>query len=289
LTFLKPLPAPRDRPQRILCRIMTASALPVVFLHANGYPAGVYRQFLAALAERHPVSAMDIVGVHRAEAPGRGWRNLLTPVLARIDTQPEQQIALVGHSMGGYLAAMAAARRAGQVAQVVLIDAPMVSGWRSTLVSVSHATGLSRRIGPAPVAARRRQHWASRDEARRHLAAKPFVQRWAPGVLDDFIAAALTDDPAGGVSLTIPREAERDIYATLAHRAALHAVRTLRKCGVPTGFVAGSQSEELRLAGREENRAFWGQDWRELDSGHLIPMEQPEACAAAVQSLLGAY
>ena len=260
-------------------------AQPVLFLHANGYPAGVYRQFLAALARHHPVGAIDVIAA--AHGPGRGWRNLLTQVLARVDALPDEPLALVGHSMGGYLAAMAAARRPMRVAQVVLIDAPLVRGWRGAFLSASHFSGLSRKAGPAPIAARRRMHWPSREDARRHLADKPFVQRWAPGVLDDFLVAALTDHPDGGVTLTIARAAERDIYATLAHRAALRAVRTLRRRGTPIGFVAGSQSEELRLAGRDANRAFWGEDWRELDTGHLVPMEAPQACAAVVQALLG--
>ncbi|MCW0201008.1 MAG: alpha/beta hydrolase [Rhodanobacter thiooxydans] len=210
-------------------------------------------------------------------------------MLARVDALPDAPLALVGHSMGGYLAAMAAARRPMRVAQVVLIDAPLVRGWRGAFLSASHLSGLSRKAGPAPIAARRCMHWPSREDARRHLAGKPFVQRWAPGVLDDFLAAAMTDHPDGGVTLTIAREAERDIYATLAHRAALRAVRTLRRRGTPIGFVAGSQSEELRLAGRDANRAFWGEDWRELDTGHLIPFEQPEACADAVTAHLARY
>lgn len=260
-------------------------AQPVLFLHANGYPAGVYRQFLAALARHRPVEAIEVIAA--AHGPGRGWRNLLTQVLARIDALPEEPLALVGHSMGGYLAAMAAARRPTRVAQIVLIDAPLVGGWRSAVLTASHASGLSRRFGPAPIAARRRMQWPSRDDARQHLADKAFVQRWAPGVLDDFLAAALTDHPDGGVTLTIAREAERDIYATLAHRAGAACARHAGRRGTPIGFVAGSQSEELRLAGRDANRAFWGEDWRELDTGHLVPMEAPQACADAVQALLG--
>ncbi|MCW0201009.1 MAG: hypothetical protein OJI74_03990 [Rhodanobacter thiooxydans] len=43
-------------------------AQPVLFLHANGYPAGVYRQFLAALARHHPVAAIDVIAA--AHGPG---------------------------------------------------------------------------------------------------------------------------------------------------------------------------------------------------------------------------
>ncbi len=267
---------------------MNSPSLPIVFLHANGYPAGVYRAFLDELQRRHPVRAIDAIGVDPAHRPGPGWQRMLTQVVAHVDALPDPRVALVGHSMGGYLAAMAGIRLPERVAQVVLIDSPVVLGWRGAFVSAARATGMSRRIGPAPIAARRRQHWPSRDEARRHLGAKAFVQRWAPGVLDDFLNAGLRDDPAGGVTLTIPRDTERDIYATLAHREALRALRQLRRRGVPVGFVAGGRSEEIRLAGREQNRRFWGADQVDVpQAGHLIPLEAPAACARAVERLLG--
>ncbi len=86
------------------------------------------------------------------------------------------------------------------------------------------------------------------------------------------LKAGLRDDPAGGVTLTIPRDTERDIYATLAHREALRALRQLRRRGVPVGFVAGGRSEEIRLAGRDDpaRRVAWvsaclrssGNNWR---------------------------
>jgi pimeloyl-ACP methyl ester carboxylesterase len=262
---------------------MTASALPLLFLHANGYPAGVYRLFLDALAERHPVHAVETIGIEGAHHPDHGWRRMRAQVSACLDALPAPRVVLVGHSMGGYLAAMAAAQRPERVAGVVLVDAPMVLGWRATLVSAAKVSGMTWRIGPAPVAARRRQHWASLEEARAHLGAKPFVQRWAPGVLDDFLRAALRPLPGGsGVTLTIPRDVERSVYATLAHRDAFRAVCALRRRGVPVGFIAGRDSDETRLAGRDGNRRFWGADWQELPTGHLVPMEAPHACAQAV-------
>lgn len=258
----------------------------LLFLHANGYPAGVYRAFLGLLATRFTVDVIDTIGTEAQHRPGHGWRRMRAQVIDCIEALPAGPLVLVGHSMGGYLAAMAAARLPHRVAQVVLIDSPMVLGWRATLVSAAKATGLTWKLGPAPVAARRRNHWGSREEARAHLGGKDFVQRWAPGVLDDFIRAALHEHPGGGVTLAIPRETERDVYATIAHRDALRAVRRLRARGTPVGFVTGRHSEETRLAGREQNRRFWGRDWVELPTGHLVPMEAPEACAQAVLEMI---
>lgn len=260
----------------------------VLFLHANGYPAGVYRRFLARLAEERTVHALEAIVVARGHHPGRGWRRLLARVLDHIEALPPGPLDMVGHSMGGWLAAMAAARQRERACRVLLLDAPLVLGWRATLVSAAKLSGLTQRVGPAPVAARRRTHWATRDEARAHLGDKDFVRRWAPGVLDDFLDAGLKPAAGGGYTLVIPRESERDIYATLPHREALDAVKALRARGIPVAFVAGRDSEELRLAGRERNRRFWGRHWVELPTGHLLPMERPDLCASTVLDLLDA-
>ena len=143
-------------------------------------------------------------------------------------------------------------------------------------------TGLAYKGGPAPVAARRRDTWSSRAAAQEFFAGKPFVQRWAPGVLSDFIDHALVDVDGGGVQLRIPRETERDIYANVVHRKALAAVRKLRKRNVRVSFIAGEHSTELRMAGMASNERLFAQRFQRMPHGHLIPLEGPQACADAV-------
>ena len=115
------------------------------------------------------------------------------------------------------------------------------------------------------------------------------MQRWAPGVLDDFVAHALrvqAGSHAGNVTLRIPREEERDIYAHLPHRDAATALRRLRSAGVPVGFVAGTSSQEMKMAGWRGNRRLFGNRMVTLEAGHLVPFEAPQACAEAVLRLL---
>ena len=109
---------------------MTLSLPPLLFLHANGYPAGVYRRFLEPLAGRRALHAIEALGADAQHGPGRGWRRLHAQVCSVIERLPEGPLDLVGHSMGGWLAAMAAARQRGRPVRVVLIDSPMVLGWR---------------------------------------------------------------------------------------------------------------------------------------------------------------
>ena len=275
------------------------SAQRVLFLHANGYPAAVYRRFLERLARSVEVVPIAILETAPSTPPVLRWRRLREQVigeLARIAaadgsaTGPRAAAtALVGHSMGGYLALLAACHLLPARHPVVLIDSPIPAAGRGALLSLVQRTGLAYRLGPAPVAARRRHTWRDREEARDFFAGKAFVQRWAPGVLDDFLAHALRDetrDEAGHVTLRIPREEERDIYAHLPHRDAARALRRLRAAGLPVGFVAGRQSAEMRMAGWQANRRLFGARMVTLDTGHLVPLEAPEACAEQVMNLL---
>jgi pimeloyl-ACP methyl ester carboxylesterase len=267
----------------------------VLFLHANGYPAAVYRRFLATLADAVEVVPVAILETP-ADTPGRlRWRRMREQVLDALGGA-DAGTGLVGHSMGGYLALMAAATRLPARHPVVLIDSPLPAFGKGALLSLAQRTGLVYRFGPAPVAARRRHTWPDLDEARNFFAGKSFVQRWAPGVLDDFVAHALHSrnglQAAGhgspGVTLRIPREEERDIYAHLPHREAARALLRLRAAGVPVGFVAGSHSTEMKMAGWRTNRRLFGKRLVTLDAGHLVPLEAPEACAKAVLDLLRA-
>lgn len=88
------------------------------------------------------------------------------------------------------------------------------------------------------------------------------------------------------MTLRIPREEERDVYAHLPHREAARALRRLRAARVPVGFVAGRHSAEMRMAGWQANRMLFGSGLVVLDAGHLVPLEAPEACADAVIGLL---
>lgn len=264
------------------------SAFVVTFLHANGYPAGVYRQFLNALKAHADVSAPEILETAPDCSPRLRWPTMLERAQQSMRGGGHgsgRRHIMIGHSMGGYLALQATAKHGELITDVVLIDSPIPTGWRSQLLSFSQATGLAYRAGPAPIAARRRDTWPSREAAREFFANKAFVQRWAPGVLDDYIEHAIVDDE-NGVTLRVPRDTERDIYAHVAHRSAFHALRSLQMRGVKISFIAGEHSEETRMAGAQANARLFAPHFHVMPYGHLIPLEAPQACADKVLKLL---
>lgn len=263
----------------------------IVFLHANGYPPGVYSAFFDALTQALPsadvgarIVAAPLLETARECPAHMRWPTMLG--IAQHHAALGDADVLIGHSMGGYLALQVAASSPSQFKRVVLIDSPIPRSWRSGLLSFSQVTGLSYKFGPAPIANSRRDRWPNRAAAKAHFAHKPFVKRWANGVLDDFITHALKGD-GDTVTLTIPRLCERDIYAHVAHAQTLAALHKARNAGVEVTFIAGSESEETRLAGFDANRALFSPRFVELGGvGHLIPFEAPDRAAKLIAAAL---
>ncbi len=187
----------------------------------------------------------------------------------------------MGHSLGGYLSLLAACRRPRLAASVVLLDSPVLAGWRAHGVRVAKATGLVKRISPGRVSRTRRHHWPSTEAARAHFAAKRAFARWDPAVLDDYIAAGTEPDPGGeGVRLSFDRAVETRIYDTLPH----HLGTLLRRHppGSPVAFIGGTRSAELRQVGLEATRALTRERLIWIEGSHLFPMERPLDTAAVV-------
>lgn len=262
----------------------------IVFSHANGFPAGTYRVlFEAWRAAGWKVLAPEKFGHDPAYPVSSNWPRLRDELLAFIDRElpSGRPPVLVGHSMGGYLSLLAASRQPEIARAVVLLDAPIVAGWRAQAVRALKLSGLMQRGGPGRISARRRESWPSRHAAHAHFAAKRAFARWDSRVLEDYIACGFEPDPEqddGAVRLAFRRDVETRIYNTLPH----HLAGLLRRHPLrgPLAYVGGSRSPEGRQAGMATTRALVGGRERFIEGGHLFPMERPEATAAAVLALL---
>ncbi len=261
----------------------------LVFCHANSFPAGTYGVLFEAWRRAGwRVLAPEKLGHDPAYPVTNGWRHLREELVAFIEREAGgQPVALVGHSMGGYMSLLVASRKPALVSGVVLLDAPIVSGWRSPAFGLLKMSGLIHRGGPGRASARRREHWPSFEAVREHFAGKPLFARWDPRVLDDYLRHGFVAEPdgdEGGVTLAFQRDIETRIYNTLPHHVPALLKRHPLRC--PVAFIAGKRSAENRQLGLDFVRRLAGPRWRWMEGSHLFPMERPEETAAAVLALL---
>jgi pimeloyl-ACP methyl ester carboxylesterase len=224
----------------------------IVFSHANGFPAGCYRLlFEIWQAAGWQVQALPQFGHDPAYPVSSNWPHLRDQLIHFIEreVQPAAPVMLVGHSLGGIVSLLAACRRPDLAAGLLLIDSPIVGGWRAHSVQVMKATRLMPKVSPGKISRQRRHEWPTRAAVLEHFAAK---HKFAP--LPHHLDGLLRRHP--------PR--------------------------CPVGFLAGTQSEELHAAGAAPSKALAHRHFAWLEGTHLFPFERPDDTAAAVLQMLEA-
>ncbi|MGJ9416246.1 alpha/beta fold hydrolase [Massilia sp. CMS3.1] len=256
------------------------------FCHGNSFPSGTYRQLLGGLRSHYEVHTTDMVGHDPRFPVGDGWSGLVDELGADLERHGRPAI-LVGHSLGGMLSTMLAARRPELARCVVMLDSPVVAGWRAQAWRVVKLLGKGARFSPARFSERRRNVWPNRAAAHEHFISKDIFAAWAPGVLDDYLDVGLAPHP-DGVQLRFDRAVETAIYNGLPH----HMGQVIgRGFPVPIGFIGANNSEELRQAGLASTRKLVGPNFIMTEGSHLYPLEHPKRAARLthemIQRLLG--
>ena len=225
----------------------------LVFLHYCGGSSRTWQPVIERLAGSARCVAIDHRGWGRSSAPNAGYaiEDLAADALAVIQTLELDAYILVGHSMGGKVAQLLASRRPDGLRGVVLVaPAP------AKPVAVPEAT----RTQMAKAYLSREAVIATLDGVLRHAA-----------LSDELREQVVTDSLAGSVAAKRQWPAAtilQDVSAGLA------------EIDVPVLVVAGRQDrvEPIEVIKSHVLAEIPGARLDVIDdSGHLIPLEQPDA------------
>jgi pimeloyl-ACP methyl ester carboxylesterase len=254
----------------------TDPARPLLqFSHANGFPAGAYRALFESLATHFRVSAVDRFGHDPRHPVTDGWPCLVDELVEAVSAHGEPVLG-VGHSLGGYLSLMAAARRPDLFRGVILLDAPVLGRFQGSAMALVKRLGLVDRVTLAGITRERRREWPDAAAAEAHFARKRIFQRFDPRCLRDYVQAGTEPAPGGGVRLRFDADIEAAIYGALPHDMA----RWLRRLAVPGALVAGADSDIARRIGlRTSARRL---RLVMVAGGHHFPFQQPALTARVI-------
>ena len=265
----------------------TAASTHIVFSHANSFPASTYRVLFKDLRSRgFGVKAIEKFGHHPDYPVTDNWPHLVQQLIDFTEPLVQksgQPVWLVGHSLGGFLSLMAAARKPSITCGVVLIDSPILGGWRSTALGLAKTTQLVGSISPGAISRQRRNSWPSAEDAMAHFRSKKAFAKWDPQVLADYIDKG-TVDVDGKRVLAFDRDVETRIYNTLPDILDRLFRRHPIKC--PVSFIGGRDSQEMQQVGMAMTESITKGRIMMLDGSHLFPMEKPLATAAALEATL---
>jgi pimeloyl-ACP methyl ester carboxylesterase len=258
---------------------------PLALLHhANGFCAAVWAPVAKALTRHYHVIAMDARG-HGASSKPEGvepyrWEWFGRDVIGVADALRREhgasRIALgLGHSFGGTALLTASATRPELFERLVLVD-PIAPPQRAAELAAMRG-GPGNRI--ADVARRRSAIWPSRAAAREKWSGKELFANWDPRVFDLYLAEGLHDRSDGQVELACPPEIEATIFDAAPDFDVMQRASELRVPALVLWARAGNfpYSHFETLVGQMRHGVL-----RVADTGHLVPMENPELVAREV-------
>lgn len=259
----------------------------IVFSHGNSFPGSTYGALFKSLRARgFTVKAVDKYGHEERYAPSNNWPGLVQQLhdfAAREVEKAGEPAYLVGHSLGGFLSVMCAARHPQLARGVVLLDSPLLGGWKAQALRAVKGTQLVGSLSPGAVSRKRKSRWPSAEAALEHFRHKKAFSRWDPQALADYIAHGTRDEDGERV-LVFDRDVETAIYNTLPDNLDRLLQRHPLRCAV--AFIGGLHSAEMKQVGTAMTTKVTQGRMTMMDGSHLFPMEKPAATAAAVEAAI---
>jgi pimeloyl-ACP methyl ester carboxylesterase len=255
------------------------------FAHGNGFPPRTYRRLLEPLARDLRVVTLAARPLW-PEADHRelhGWGQMADDLGYELWARGLEGSIGVGHSFGGVITLLAAARDPGLFSRVIVVDPVLLTGTHAAVWGFMRRLGLGRRLPIVRGALRRRRWWPDRDAARQAWSGRGIFAAWRPEVLEDYLECGLVAGGEGeGLQLAYPRRWEARIFRTTPH----DPWAALRGVTIPVLALRGGRSEVFTAAAAARLGRTVPSCRVETvpGAGHCLPMERPDEVAARIRA-----
>jgi pimeloyl-ACP methyl ester carboxylesterase len=262
---------------------------PVLLSHPTGFHGKVWAPVADRLvaAGRH-VWSFDFRGHGNSDAPDPdggayswdGFASDALAVVAHLGLAGDRRFVACGHSKGAAALLLGEVRTPGTF--------PRIWAYEPIIFPVDGVQAL----GEAPAddfplarsARRRRNEWASVEDAYDAYASKPPLSSMTPGSLRAYVEYGLRDRGDGVLELKCAPEVEARVYS-MAPRNGVWAVlpevraEVVVACGETSTDIGPELAERIALRLPHAHVEVWP------GRGHFGPQEDPDVCAASILRL----
>ncbi|POP54156.1 alpha/beta fold hydrolase [Zhongshania marina] len=184
------------------------------FSAANGFPVASYHFFLEHFQNDFAIAALENRGAWEAQAAPRGftWRQHADDLIAFLDhrrkTQHSGPVIAMGHSIGGTVSAIAAAKRPDLFKALLMFDPATIPGRILPMVAAVAPSTLMGQMNLVKSTRRRKPQWESHSAFINYHRKKSAYRRFSDAAFEDYARAGLVEQSDGSFTLRYSREWE---------------------------------------------------------------------------------
>ncbi len=253
---------------------------PLLVCHATGFHGRCYIPLARRLTPHFQVWALDMRGHGSANDPDDGdfnWRGMRDDVLAVVDHLGFRQIKAVGHSMGGCAALLAALDRPELLTAAYLYEPIVLPSGMRLDPKQNMLSGAARR---------RREVFASREEALMRYATRPGLSILRADALAAYVNWGFVDEVDGTVRLACSGEAEARTFEANSKLFADQVSPVQAPVTIAAGRMGGAMGPALFAPSIVANLPRG--ELVEYDHlGHFGPVQDPDFIASEILRVFG--
>lgn len=266
-----------------MLNVSSKSAVRLHFAHANGFPSASYNKLFNALPEDWEILSIDKFG-HSVQYPViSNWRKQideLNDFLAANDAE-QAPIYAVGHSLGALISYMSACHAPALYRGVIMLDPPVITGVKATILRFARHTKWINKITPANKAMVRRRVWPKGTDLVQYFAQRGLFKNMDKQCVADYVKAVI-DERDSQLTLNFDPDIEAELFRNLPVNLGRYRGRLQCPGHMITGTTTDVSQDSMIKPFVKQNRMVHST----LPGGHMFPLEHPEQVAASITDII---